>query len=90
MQGFNQILGIDYLETFSTTCRSETYRIAFILGLNFNWNFLQYDVKNAFVHAKIDQEIYTIQPTGFNKPGLENKVYKLIKALYGLKQSLRL
>ena len=87
VQGFNQILGIDYLETFSTTCRPESYRLIFIIALYNNWVFLQYDVKNAFVHANIDTEIYVIQPKGFEKG---NKVCKLNKALYGLKQSPRL
>lgn len=28
---------------------------------------LQYNVKNAFVYADIDKEIYVIQPTEFTK-----------------------
>ena len=49
---------------------------------------LQYDVKNAFVHANIDANIYTILPIGvYNNP---NKCCYLKKALYGLKQSPRL
>ena len=47
---------------------------------------MQYDVKNAFVHANIDADIYTILPTGiYNKS--PNKICHLNKALYGLKQS---
>jgi hypothetical protein len=91
VQGFNQVEGIDYLETFSTVCRPETYRILFILAVNQGWNLLQYDVKNAFIHAKIDTEIYIQIPTGFNKEvNNTSKVCKLNKALYGLKQSPRL
>ncbi len=89
VQGYNQILGIDYLETFSSTCRPESYRLIFLLALYNNWAMLQYDVKNAFVHADIDKEIYVIQPIGFTK-GSPSKVCKLNKALYGLKQSPRL
>ena len=40
VQGFNQILGIDYLETFSTTCRPESYRLVFLLALYNKWEFL--------------------------------------------------
>ena len=89
IKGFNQILGIDYIDTFSTTCRPETYRLVFIIAITNNWKLNQYDVKNAFVHALIDVEIYTELPTGYytNTP---NKVCKLNKALYGLKQSPRL
>ena len=89
IKGFNQILGIDYLDTFSTTCRPETYRIIFILAISNNWKLHQYDVKNAFVHANIDTEIYTELPTGYYTDS-NNKVCKLNKALYGLKQSPRL
>ena len=58
VKGFNQVLGVDYLDTFSTTCRPESYRIIFILAMQNGWKLYQYDVKNAFVHADIDKEIY--------------------------------
>ena len=88
VQGFNQVEFLDYMETFSTVCRPETYRIAFVLTISNGWLILQYDVKNAFVHADIDEEIYVQLPTGFYNNN--NKVCRLRKALYGLKQSLRL
>jgi Reverse transcriptase (RNA-dependent DNA polymerase)/gag-polypeptide of LTR copia-type/Integrase core domain/GAG-pre-integrase domain len=101
VKGFDQILGIDYLDTFSTTCRPETYRIIFIIALYNKWNLYQYDIKNAFVHADIDKEIYMEQPIGFESNYYNNNnnnkrtknpnlVCKLNKALYGLKQSPRL
>jgi hypothetical protein len=63
IKGFNQILGIDYLDTFSTTCRPETYRIVFILAITFGTGYyINMMVKNAFVHANIDTEIYTEIP----------------------------
>ena len=65
VKGFNQVLGVDYLDTFSTTCRPESYRIIFILAMQNGWKLYQYDVKNAFVHADIDKEIYIEQPIGF-------------------------
>ena len=53
------------------------------------WPILQYNVKNAFVHADIDQDIYVQLPTSFYNNN-NNKVCRLRKALYGLKQALRL
>ena len=94
VKGFSQILGIDFLDTFSTTCRPESYRIIFILAMHKGWALNQYDVKNAFIHASIDHEIFVEQPLGFER-NLSNKstakgFCKLNKALYGLKQSPRL
>ncbi|MAD87491.1 MAG: hypothetical protein CL912_31425 [Deltaproteobacteria bacterium] len=67
VKGFDQILGLDYLETFSATCRPESYRLIFILAMSNKWKLLQYDVKNAFVHANIDADIYVEQPIGLEK-----------------------
>ena len=87
-QGFNQTLGVDYVETFSTTIRSETYRLFLALALEKGWVILQYNMKYAFIYSPIDIEVYIIQPIGFEKG--YKKVYRLNKALYGLKQLPRL
>ena len=85
IQGFNQVEYLDYIETFSTVCRPETYRTAFIITISKGWKILQYDVKNAFVHAVIDTDIYIKLLTGYYNNITNNKVFKLKKALYGLK-----
>ena len=45
------------------------------------------DIKTAFLHGKLDEEIYIMQPEGFAIKGQESKVYKLEQTLYGLKQA---
>lgn len=91
IQGFNQRLGVDFLETFASTCRTETWHLLLIIAVNKRWHIRQYDVKNAFVHAYIDTDIYTILPIGlYSDNRYKNKVCHLKKALYGLKQSPRL
>lgn len=47
------------------------------------------DVKSAFLHGDLKEEVYVTQPEGFVQPGNSGKVYKLIKALYGLRQAPR-
>ncbi|RVW86556.1 Copia protein [Vitis vinifera] len=47
-----------------------------------------YDVKNAFLHGDLDEEIYMNIPSGF-EGNIGNKVCKLKKALYGPKESPR-
>ncbi|RVW82487.1 Retrovirus-related Pol polyprotein from transposon TNT 1-94 [Vitis vinifera] len=65
-----------------------TVRILLSLAAHYNWQLLQYDVKNAFLYGDLDEEIYMNIPLRF-EGNTGNKVCKLKKALYGLKQSLK-
>ncbi|GJW54521.1 ribonuclease H-like domain, reverse transcriptase, RNA-dependent DNA polymerase [Tanacetum coccineum] len=47
------------------------------------------DVKSAFLHGDLKEEVYVTQPEGFVKRQDNGKVYRLIKALYGLRQAPR-
>ena len=51
----------------------------------FDLHLEQLDVKIAFLHGNLGEEIYMLQPEGFEEQGKENLVYRLNKSLYGLK-----
>ena len=80
---------MDYQETFAPVAKMNTMRILLYLAAHFDWNLHQFDIKNAFLHGEIDEEIYMQVSSGFGASLDKNKVYRLKKANYGLKQSLR-
>ncbi|GJX87546.1 retrovirus-related pol polyprotein from transposon TNT 1-94 [Tanacetum coccineum] len=49
----------------------------------------QMDVKTAFVHGRLKEDVYVCQPKGFIDVDQPSHVYKLKKILYGLKQAPR-
>ena len=49
----------------------------------------QMDVKNAFLHGDLQEEVYMDQPHGYEDTGHLEVVCRLCKALYGLNKSPR-
>ncbi|RVW87889.1 Retrovirus-related Pol polyprotein from transposon TNT 1-94 [Vitis vinifera] len=89
VKGFQQKEGIDYTEIFSPVVNMSTIRLVLGMVAVENLHLEQLDVKTAFLHGDLEEDLYMIQPEGFIVQGQENLVCKLRKSLYGLKQAPR-
>jgi hypothetical protein len=88
-KGYSQKEGVDYNEVFSPVVRHTSIRVLLAMVARFNLELEQLDVKTAFLHGNLEEQIYMEQPEGFRELGKEGYVCKLKKSLYGLKQSPR-
>ncbi|KAK1629283.1 hypothetical protein QYE76_003598 [Lolium multiflorum] len=88
-QGFSQIEGIDFEETYAPVARLESICILLAYASHHNFKLQQMDVRSAFLNGPLHEEVYVKQPPGFEDPCFPNHVYELDKALYGLKQAPR-
>ena len=89
VKGYAQKEGIDFNEIFSPVVRLTTIRVVLAMCAAFDLHLEQLDVKTAFLHGELKEEIYMLQPEGFEEQGKENLVCRLTKSLYGLKQAPR-
>ena len=93
-QGFSQIPGIDYEETYSPVVDATTFRFLISLAIKENLDMRLMDVVTAYLYGPLDNEIYMRLPEGVelkaNKGSREEHCIRLNKSLYGLKQSGRM
>ena len=88
-QGYSQMEGVDYDETFTPVVRMESIRIFFVLACQLKFKLYQMDVKTAFLNGLFKEDVYMAQPKAFIDPHFSDHVLYLKKALYGLKQAPR-
>ncbi|GJZ82661.1 retrovirus-related pol polyprotein from transposon TNT 1-94, partial [Tanacetum coccineum] len=89
MSGYHQEEGIDFEESFTPVARMEDIRIFLAYATHKSFTVFQMDVKTAFLHGTLKEDVYMCQPEGFIDDDHPSHVYKLKKALYGLKKALR-
>src|SRR4051812_27940565 len=78
-KGYSQRQGEDYDEIFSPVVRHTSIRVVLALVAHTDMELEQMDVKTAFLHGDLEEQIYMVQPEGFSHPGQENLVCKLKK-----------
>ena len=86
-QGYTKSYDIDNLETFSPVGKLNTIQVLIALGATHDWKLYQYDVKNAFLHGELNEEVYMSPPPGYVLSKNSCDVCHMKKSLYGLKQS---
>nr|GEX22073.1 hypothetical protein [Tanacetum cinerariifolium] len=89
VRGYRQEEGIDFKESFALVARMEAIRIFLAYAAHKSFTVFQMDVKTAFLHGSLKEDVYVCQPEGFIDDDHPSHVYKLKKALYGLKQAPR-
>nr|GEV08307.1 hypothetical protein [Tanacetum cinerariifolium] len=88
-QGYTQKEEIDYEEFFAPVARIEAIRLFLAYASFMSFIVCQMDVKSVFLYGTIDEEVYVMQPLGFQDLKFPDRVYKVEKAMYGLHQAPR-
>jgi len=89
VKGFAQKKGIDFDEIFSPIVKMTSIRTVLSIVAAEDLHLEQLDVKTAFLHGDLEEEIYMEQPQGFKVKGKKKLMCRLKKSLYGLKQAPR-
>jgi len=90
-QGFSQVPGIDYFDTFAPVAKLTSIWTVLAIAAAQDFEIHQIDIKGAYLNGKLNQNkvIYMQQPPGSIDPKQPLSVCHLKKILYGLKQSGR-
>jgi hypothetical protein len=87
-QGFSQIPGLDFDETFAPVVKLTSVRVLCALAVRLKLHFHHLDVDTAFLNGDLDEELYMRLPQGIGEHS--GKIVRLLKSIYGLKQAGRI
>lgn len=87
---------MEYFKTFAPVAKMTSFRLLLALSDMNKWDICQLDVKNAFLHGTLDEDMYIAFPPGYSVPDHiqaqfpgQKLVYHLLKSLYGIKRAPR-
>ena len=87
-QGYTQIEGLDFGETYAPVARLESIRILLAYATHHDFKLYQMDVKSAFLNGPISEEVYVEQPPGFEDPKFPTMCTSSIRRSMGLSKLL--
>jgi hypothetical protein len=67
-QGYSQVEGLDFGETFAPVARLEAIRILLAFAASKRFKLYQMGVKCAFLNGVLQDQVYVRQPPGFESP----------------------
>nr|GEY07540.1 retrovirus-related Pol polyprotein from transposon TNT 1-94 [Tanacetum cinerariifolium] len=65
VRGYRQEEGINFEESFALVARMEAIRIFLAYAAHKSFTVFQMDVKTAFLHGSLKEDVYVCQPEGF-------------------------
>lgn len=66
-KGYSQQYEVDYAEVFASVARLDTVRVILSVAAQKSWSVYQLDVKSAFLHGKLSEEMFVAQPRSYEK-----------------------
>ena len=75
---FSQVQGVDYHETFALVAKMDSIRLVLAISASKHQEVHHMDVKSAFIHGDIHEEIYMKHPEGYISDS--SLVFKLKKS----------
>ncbi|KAL0361850.1 UNVERIFIED_CONTAM: Retrovirus-related Pol polyprotein from transposon TNT 1-94 [Sesamum radiatum] len=81
VKGYAQQYRIDYTEVFALVARLEIMRLVIVLAAQKGWAIYQLNVKSAFLHGEVVEDVFVEQPCGYIQNGKEEKEY-MIKVIH--------
>ena len=89
-QGFSQVEGVDYFDTYAPVARLPSSRAIIAMANRLDLELHQVDIKGAYLNGELtaDEVLYMRHPPGYREDN-SGRVLRLLKSLYGLKQAGR-